>query len=403
MKKVFSTSMVNVLLALCAAVTSVGLARLFGPEIRGLYSVITSLVNTSVSVAVLGTPAYMARIVAGNESTALVGVFNHRYAITALIIISTLLAYLLATTMNWDAHLIDLDLTLIVLIAVHIPLSVISVLLLNLSLGQANWVGFNAGRLVFVIATLLGVMIYYFMGGKNLVGIVASLVFANFFTVAVQWFVAKPIHHSTGDWGSTVKRLYFGARYYALNSISNVSTGYLDFLVLSFLFDPVQVGYWAVARTLAALMSPVNHALSVVVFSGVMRNEMNAVGGFRAILRNFIFFNTFSVLFFLIFSEFIIDIVFGSEFSDSVPLVPMALGLALGSAVGELFEERLRGAGRPGPVNFSRFIPLVFLLSILVFHEYVTSVTVFSVVFAIGQGMRAIVAILIAHLQFTRQ
>lgn len=397
MNKIFSTAVVNLMLAIMSALTSIIVARFFGPELRGVYSVVTSLVNTSVSVAVFGTPTYIARTVAHEKRMSTSG-FNIYRAIVTIIIVSSVAAYILATLMNWNSRLVALDLTMVILLASYIPFSIMSVVLLNLSLGQANWLAFNSGRLAFAFITILGVTFYYFLGGRQLYGIVASLVLANILAVVIQWIYSKPVPQAPGGWFVSLKRVYIGARYYALNSLSSVSTGYIDYLILSMLFDSAQIGFWAVARTLAALLSPINNALSVVVFSGFVRMETERFSGFRKILGNFVLFNAFSVIFFLVFSEPIINAVFGEKFGGSLPLVPMALASVVGASCAELFEERLRGAGHPGPVNISRFTPLVFLLGILVFKEYVTTVPIFATVFAIGQSIRLLLAIILLRL-----
>jgi O-antigen/teichoic acid export membrane protein len=397
LRRLFSTVTINVLIAIAAACTSVMIARVFGPEIRGQYAVITALANTVVTIAALGTQTYLARVVAEQEKVKVNGLnrLNPRRALLGVLCLSTLLSFALAIGLNWNSRILHVNGIIVFALGIYLPLSLLSMQLLNLSLGQANWRSFNAGRLLFAVATLLFVLIYGLSGGTELTGVVVCLVASNVLTVVLQIWLAHPMLGTSAGWLTSIGRVYRKSWKYAFNSFANLSTGYADVLVSSILFQPAAVGYWAVARTVSALLSPMNSAISVTVFSTFARGEAGDGSSFKEMVRNFLLFNIVLVAVLYLASELIIIVVFGSDFTDSVPLVPLALSATVAGGLSEMFEERLRGGGRPGPVNISRLVPLIALFAILIFADHVTSIWQLALFFSLAQAVRAVIAMLL--------
>ena len=395
MTRLFSTATINVLIAIAAACTSVIIARVFGPEIRGQYSALTALANTVVMIGALGTQTYLARLVADQKKVNRQNRLNPRRALLGILCLSTLLSFALAIGLNWNSRILNVNGIIVFALGIYLPLSLLSMQLLNLSLGQANWRSFNAGRLLFAVATLLFVLIYGLSGGTELTGVVLCLVASNVLTVALQLWLAHPMAGTGTGWLTSIGRVYRQSWKYAFNSFANLSTGYADVLISSILFQPAVVGYWAVARSVSALLSPMNSAISVTVFSTFARGEAGDGSSFQEMVRNFLLFNIVLVAVLYLASELIIMVVFGSEFAESVPLVPLALLATVAGGLSEMFEERLRGGGRPGPVNISRLVPLIALFAIFTFAEHVTSIWQLALVFALGQAMRAVIAMIL--------
>jgi len=392
--KFFSgTTATNVILAVLTAISSIVIARLFGPELRGQFATATALLNTSVSVAILGAPAFLAKHVANLElgqTSENIDVFRAAISMTGL---GSLIAILLITLLTLGGEVLPIEPLSQLAIIIFIVCGVLSVLLLNISLGQANWMSFNVSRLLFAGGTVAAVFVYSLLGGASLFGLIVCLAIANLLSVSIQLFMLQPITRTTVGWWKNGWTVIVGSRYYALNSIGNVSTGYADILVFSYIFAPSQVGFWAVARSVAALLSPINNALSVKVFSVFARQEQKAVSGFSQLVRNFLVFNFISAIILYLIAEPLIKIIFGLEFVSSIALVPFALLAVIASSFSELMEERLRGCGRPGPVNISRFVPPVVLLCVYAIAQQVTEVSQFALYFALAQCLRGFVVV----------
>lgn len=95
----------NVVLAALTATTSIVVARFFGEEVRGQFATVTAMLNTSVSVALLGAPAFIARYVANGEQGQVhndIDVFRAVISITAL---CSLMATLFMALLNYRAML----------------------------------------------------------------------------------------------------------------------------------------------------------------------------------------------------------------------------------------------------------------------------------------------------------
>lgn len=391
MNKLVSTSIVNLAISLGTAVTSILIARLYGAELRGSYAVILAVVNTSVSIGMLGTPAYLARLISNSEN--INRGFSVVKAIYITIFIGTIVSYIgyyALTFTTSEAY----SGTVTTILMLYIPLCVISIVYLNIGLGQNNWVSFNIGRLSFVLVSVLYIMLCGLLLDGELIDIFFGLLLGNVVAIIMQYFLTKKIIRSEGSLFTTFKKLYYNSRHYALNSVTNVSTGYLDFIVLASLLNNTIIGYWAVARTISALLSPINHALSITVFAGRLQNSKETNSELKSIVFKFLTFNFFSILLLLLFSNFIVLKIFGEEFSASIELVPLALASSFFAALSEIFEESLRGCGRPGPVNLSRVIPILFLTCIYFYAQGNMTINDFAILLIISQCIRCGLAII---------
>ena len=385
----------NAVLATLTAITSIVVARFFGEEVRGQFATVTALLNTSVSVAVLGTPAFIAKYVANNERGQVQNDIDVFRAVIFLTALCSLTAILFMALLNFRAMAFPVEPISRLAIALFIPCGVLSILLLNISLGQANWRSFNLSRLLFAGGTVGAVTVYFLMDGVSLSGLIVCLAIANGLAVMAQLLLLRPVNRNMAGWWQSGRAAIVGSRYYALNSIVNVTSGYADIIVLSYLFTPSQVGFWAVARSIAALLSPINNALSVKIFSTFAREEQDGMAYFPKLLRNFMAFNAISAAIIYIMAHTLIVVIFGAGFFNSVALVPYALLLVVASSFSELIEERLRGSGTPGPVNISRLAPILVLLCVFVFAQDLTEFRQIAIYLALGQCLRGSLAVML--------
>lgn len=375
------------MLAAFTAITSIVVARFFGPELRGQFATATALLNSSVSIAVLGTPAFLAKYVADLErghTRVKIDVVRTCILLTA---VSSFLAMILMLLLSQLGEPLSIDRNGQIAIVAFIACGVLSVLFLNISLGQANWFSFNLSRLLFGGGTVITVLGYLIAGGNSLSGLLVCLAIANGISVLAQLLFLRPLRRQTAGWWQSGRAVFVGSKYYALNSIANMSTGYADILVLSYMFPPSQVGFWAVARSVAALLSPINNALSVKVFSVFARQE-DGMLVFGQMVRNLLLFNATTGLVLCFSAQHVIDVIFGSDYMTSSFLVPFAVAVVIASSFSELVEERLRGSGRPGPVNVSRFMPIVALFFMLGFSQYIKEVWQFALILTLGHCLR---------------
>lgn len=390
--KFSKTFAMNILIAAFAAFTSVLIARLFGPETRGQYAAFTALANSAAMLAALGTQTTLARIVASQEKSCSSNDLDLPRTLFGVICVSTMLSLAIIAALNWNSQVIDSNAFSHTSLTLYVALSITSLLLLNISVGQANWLNFNISRLSFALVAFVIIGAYGWFGGQSLNGIVVALTISNLFTVGIQLYFLNALSRTKSRLINSTISVYYRSRKYALNSLANVSTGYADVLVCAALFKPSVVGYWAVARTISALLSPLNSAISITVFSAFARRDQETSKAFTTVVTKFFVINLILVVFLLYISELVVVNLFGYEFIESVPLVPLALLAVIGASLSEIFEERLRGAGRPGPVTISRLIPLIALVIVFLFDEYVTTIWFLGLIFALSQLFRSVVA-----------
>ena len=381
------TVVTNASLALCMAITSILIARFFGPEIRGIYAIITSLINFIVMISLFGTPARLATMYGLRQSFIGPSLFNFSQSFTAVVIISIpviVLSAPLALSLffkNENIFLESLGFSFAAVLASY------SILRLQLNTVESNWRAYNLARLTFAIVVLL---LMFLLRNKDisLFEVVYCIFFGNFLSVAVQVFLSRPLPTGGRSTVRNILELYKSSIHYFFNAVAGASSGYADTLCAALVLSPAAVGFWAVARSFSGLLAPVNSALSATIFSAFARRDNYAITHFSRIFFVYALYNGVLILCLASSASFIMVPVFGSEFSTSISLVPIALVFGFLSSTSELFEERLRGDGRPRPVTVSRGSVLPFYLALYFLGSNDLEIVTFSLVCVIGQAFR---------------
>ncbi len=356
------TALTNVGLAVFAALTSIALARFFGPGVRGQYASITAIVGTAAAVTAFGAPAYLGVQAAGRGAAPAADLdirASTRFVSGVALLCTGAPCLVLALAER-------LTPPLAATIVAYTTVSVNSVILLNLALAKGNWLAFNLGRLAFFPLNLLAMTVARLAGVSNIEQLVALSLLANVGCLVVQWRLAdKSQARGSGPWLKTGAKAYLRGAPFGFNTILGSLSSQADVLGASVLLGPIAVGYWAAAKTLANVVSPINHSVSASTFSLAARRELRADASFYLSFRFLTAVNLALTCGIALFAAPVTMLVFGRAFLPSSALAGLASAGVGASALAELCEERVRGAGKPHAASIARATQLTAFVAIL--------------------------------------
>ena len=379
--------LVNLSLSVINIMSSVFIARFYGPVIRGDFSSILAFLNMLVAFYIFGTPVFLANYYSRYGKTKkFVNIFLKISLVTTVLSISTFSIFY-RLFVEFQINPIDYF-----ILVVYVYLSSFSVIVLNVNLGQGNWRSYNLGRLTFAFSNFLGIILMFLVNGPSIENLLYSITYSNIFTVIVQVLLSKFLFKNSIPYKISIIKTYKLARNYGLNDVVNIANGQADFLIFAFLLSSLNVGIWVVSRTYASLLSPLNLAISNMIFSEYSSTGNNSDLDFSKVFRLTIITNIclISILFPAAF--IIVPLVFGDLYYNSILLVPFSLLGSFLSSLSEIIEEKFRGISNAVPVSKIRAVPLLVFAVLVILLNKDVNITSVAFFYLIAQLSRALYA-----------
>ena len=379
--------LVNLSLSVINIMSSVFIARFYGPVIRGDFSSILAFLNMLVALYIFGTPVFLANYYSRYGKTKkFFNIFLKISLVTTILSIST---FSIFYKLFVEFQINPIDYFILIF---YVYLSSFSVIVLNVNLGQGNWRSYNLGRLTFAFSNFLGIILMFLVKGPSIENLLYSITYSNIFTVIVQVLLSRFLFNNSVHYKISVIKTYKLARNYGLNDVVNIANGQADFLIFAFLLSSLNVGIWVVSRTYASLLSPINLAISNMIFSEYSSTGNNSDLDFSKVFRLTIITNLFLISILFPAAFIIVPLVFGDLYYNSIFLIPFSLLGSFLSSLSEIIEEKFRGISNAVPVSKIRVVPLlVFAVLVVLLYKDVNITSVASF-YLISQLSRALYA-----------
>lgn len=269
MRKVTETMLVRVLLIAISLVTSVAIARVLGPEGRGLYAVAASIGAIGVQFGNLGLSVSNTYFVAKSRDLlpALVG--NSLLVSLVLGGGGGLMAYLVS--LAWP-HLMPLDGPLLLLALAGVPMGLAYMLLQNLLMGLEDTRSFNAIELATKLlgAALIGAVIFF--GSIQVEPLFAMGLLVQVLGAAwVLWRLKPHLDRmAQASWAAFKDSVRYGIRVY-LGSFFAFMLLRADLLMVDAMLGAEQTGYYSLAVTMADMLYMLPSVLALILFPKLVR------------------------------------------------------------------------------------------------------------------------------------
>lgn len=341
----FGTAITNFLLMAFTLGQGAIMARMLGPEGRGVFQAATYYPVLFAGIGVVGVTAALARTASripeqeDLTATALIVAFftSSIAAFMCWILLPSLLAGLGGETLD-----------LAKLFTLFIPINHVSGLLQSIDQGRRAFGRYNTVRLILNPVFIVGLVLTWLFASDKVYWSVFSLLAANFAAVMVRlyarrcaWGCKFPIKHELRAFlGDSVNFFVVGVAAALFQQADKVIA--LNSLSAS------QVGIYTVASSAASVVSVLNVSLSTVMFSDGMRNARgDGVLHLGRVVRAAILVSICIGFVFSFVAPYLFVAVYGPEFSEGIPVLFVMIPAVLLASISVIFDEHFRGGGRP--------------------------------------------------------
>ncbi|MFA6945075.1 MAG: flippase [Pedobacter sp.] len=193
---------------------------------------------------------------------------------------------------------------------------------------------------------------YVFSFGIKLIDLVYVQIATNTIAAIITYFLVKPyLSISFNIYPEWIKKLFNYGKYAFGTSVSAILSVTVDQMMLGAILSPVQAGAFNVAVRLTNLLDIPTNAVAVIVFpqsakriategkEGIKYLYEKSVGTLIALLIP-------GILFLYLFSDFVVQLVAGSNYKDAIPLLHITLLYCLFTPYGRQFGNILDSIGK---------------------------------------------------------
>jgi O-antigen/teichoic acid export membrane protein len=363
MKRHLKSFLINLLfnatMLICAFMSGIILARIFGPEGRGLYATVIGYAPFLGGILSWGFINHLSIKAAASrpEDTA-----RLRTAALWMGLLATLCGTLVMgfTCFVWRPEQIYYPGVTFVFTCAWLLMNLTSYFLTALHRGNREWIRFNLVKTAFYPLYCLGLILLWKFNrisikhaidvylAASACGFTLALVFT--FRSGLRW--APDFKH--------MAKLFMEARPYALAYYSQMGAGLAENFLLILILPPAAIGYLMVALSCAALQQPILYSLGHVVFIE-SAGKSHATALSEGMISKLRILTVFNLLFYLclgVLVGYAIPIFYGPAFAPAVRLYWILMPGMLVSSVTKLIDEVFAGAGNPEVGMKNRLIAL---------------------------------------------
>ncbi|ORI16247.1 hypothetical protein BJI47_14680 [Rhodococcus sp. 1168] len=337
-------------------------ARLLGPEGRGLIA--TAVVPATIFMALLtvGLPDFYARKAAQSEP--------RKSMASESLIFSLLIGGLVFVPVLAYANFVASDLPVVFLLlflyGAFSPVFIYGFIAVAVASGFGDWRIVAIVKLLPGIVTVFGLIILYISGATVLtVGLViftSAVIGAVTGICAVSFFGVQKVSLS-----SMKEAVSFSMRSGSTGTIAFLNQR-IDILILTVVATKIELGYYAVAITLASLPASVGIAFALPIRNRVSQGEHRGVAAASAM--GLLATTVLSTLI-IVTLPFLVPFVLGADYLPSIPIMAVLLCAQLPLCCIVILTGALVGVGRPGSLilgEVATFLVAFAGISLLVPH-----------------------------------
>ena len=349
---------VNAIVILAALVTGPITARALGAEGRGELAAILAVLTMTPWLLDLGLSQWLARERArGGKLPELLGA-----ALPVALgcsLVGVLAAIPLSRALGAESPVVVTYLQIGLFLA---PVSVVLQTLVGLAIGESRWRLFSATRMLGSVVPALAIVIlavvdHLTVGSAAAVYLVSSL---------ASLAILLPLVRGTGrlvlDGARSRAAAAFGAKSW-LGTLAGVATNRLDQVLMAGLVASRELGLYAVAVSIASLTYGLSMAVSSALYPRVAEGEAGLAARSCRVVIGIV---TLAAVVLGILSPPLIPFVFGSEFSDAVPMVILLLLASIPMAGAIVLTAALNAGNDPAATMRAEVVGLALTVPALI-------------------------------------
>jgi O-antigen/teichoic acid export membrane protein len=365
-KDTISTLAVRLISLLLGIVQSVIVARLLGPSDRGLYTLTLLFPSLLVSFFNLGIPITTTYHLARNRYPRQL-VFGNTTILNLVIAVFSLSTGVIVVSFFGQVIFPNVPKTYLFLSLFLIPLLLIFRTMNYLFLGVQQIGRFNFSSLLQIVLELFFTVVALWALDMRIYGAISASFAALLVTSVIVFF---QLYNEFGGIQIKVDRTYlqgtfsYGIKAYFSSTLTFLNYR-LDMLMLNAFMTPIQVGYYAIAVSIAEKLSMTSQAAGTVLFPRIAAQSNAARNVLTPAVSRHIFWVTacgMGALFFM--SAWLVRVLYSSAYAPAVEPLKILLPGIVCLSVTRLLENDIGGRGRPG-INLITGSPIVLVGAIM--------------------------------------
>lgn len=344
-KEIYKISGSKTFTAVVMFVIGIILARVLGPEGRGLYAAVLVVPMIVINFAELGikrsTIYHIARKTYKDEEVISATIMT--------IVISSVLGIIVCALFYYFLDRPEFTIPLIILAVARIPFRVFRDYVGGIFLGREEYNRTIFLQWLFVIVYLLLTILFLVIFKFNVLGALISLIASNFILSIVSLIIlikSDKIILKT-DFKIVWEIIRLGLVYSAAIFIMKLHTK-IDILLLNQLSDLEQVGFYSVGTRLAEKWQIPFSIGGIIIAKSAVNTDFKALNAdFAKLIRLTFFLSLVSMIILYFASPYVIPILYGKKWIGSIGIVQMILPGILMLIVARVMGSRLAGMGKP--------------------------------------------------------
>lgn len=344
------TLIARVLNLILGMATSIIVARLLGPEGKGIYSLVILLPSFITAFTSLGigpaTVYYVAR-----KQYPFQEIFGNNIFLSLLIGAGSVTIGLIVVLFFQGVAFPDVPQHYLLIALALIPLTLFVGYIQNIFLGMQRVRDFNVVSLVQAALTLIFVSIALWGIRDGIVGAIIANIVASLLVSVGLFFRTKKVAGgvSFSSNPSYLKKIStYGIKAHLSNVLAFLNYR-LDILLVSGFLSPLAVGYYSVAVGIAEKLWMVSQAASTVLFPKIAAEEdERARKEFTPIVsRTVLWLATLGAMTIFLLSRWIVVLLYSVDYLPAVRPLQILLPGIVALSVGRVLANDVTGRGRP--------------------------------------------------------
>jgi PST family polysaccharide transporter len=387
----------NITTKIGAFIFTIILARILLPELFGAYSVALATILIFVAFSDLGLGQTIVRFVskewAKGDSIKAKSYLNYISKIKiSLAFFLCLVLLLFAKFISEDYYHKPIYLSLLAGIAYVFFVSLVSMMQSFLqarnlfkSIFLREFI-FQTVRIILIPLLIIGLLKNAAGDEMILFAIISGLAFTYFLSGLFLFFSKKIKIFSTLVGGNSLSRLekkevkrFF--LFMSATSLSGVFFGYIDIIMLGKFVSSEYIGYYTAAfNFIGALVPLITFSTALLpIFTGLNKDKLELF--FKKSLRLSFFFSLIGAFILLSFSQLLISIIFGAEYSPSSNVLRIFSLLLIVSPIIELYSTYFTAIGKP--VWITKSLVISTIMNICLNYLFISTLIIYGQIYAI--------------------
>ncbi|NEU30306.1 flippase [bacterium LRH843] len=348
------------------------IARVLGPEGQGKYALIILLPTMLVTLGNMGVQAASVYYI-GRGDYPTHTIFKTNVWFTIILSLISIVVGIIISLLFGDILFSGVELRILLLILLIIPILYANNLFHSIFQGMQDFSAFNVIIVMSQLVTLLLVVLLVLLFPLGLTGALISFVMGQLTTLTITVYLMKKrmaisLNKSKASLDFAKKSLSYGWKAHLSNILAFVNYR-ADILLISYFMNPIAVGIYVIAVSIAEKMWVISQSISSVLFPRIssytdndLRNDLTTIVGkivlyLSIVLAVFLFFSM----------DFIINLLFGKLYLSSSAIIKILLpGIVLFS-MDKILSNDLAGRGLPVINTYTSLITVILNVSLNLF------------------------------------